>query len=868
MNKIFTKIATACAGLAMAIGVGVAIGNNANVVPARADYATGRINFGSATGKTNVTSSPKTGDDSLGNTWTVTTVGTTSFTANADYSQIGSKSAAASSITFTTTLPAAQTISSFAAKFGGFSGTAGSVTLKVGDNTVGTGSLNGTSDVTVTANDATKSGTVLTVTVTGISKGVKAYYIEYQYNSGGQTDERFDVELTVAGANNATSVYVGETLALNVSATADGEDAGELTYTFTSNKTSVATVSNTGVITGVAAGKATITVNYAGDDYYKPAEATFEVQVLEHVVHYVDDETAKTITWDMTKASYMSMGEEAAQWDSPKATMDAAKSTAGTATNNYCPPTQNSTRLYKNSTLTIAPKTGFAIQSITFTTGSDNYATALRTSTWTNATAAAGSETNVVIVTPASKSAEVMAKIGNICGLISVVVNYSTAVNLQTRVLASENLAMSYGDADVTPVVKVQGTNTVVSGCTFTSSDTKVATIVEGKIHAAGKGTATITAAHVDDETYTYTPATFTVTVTKINTIESLYGLSDKTQVEFYGYYAGEFSDGVVVMDGHFGMILYKAATKEGWTIDETVLHVTGSMKTYNGLVEVNEPKVDTDNIPASEVAKLSKPINYSLIGNEATSATADIANRRTFVTGKLTAIEAKTSKDKTNYDITVNDGKTDLALYLKDADNVEITLKDNTKKTIAAYLQDMVNKEVTIKGFTSFYNAFQVRVYDIVESDNTYTAEQFAQQLLDETDTVCESWDGHADNTSALTSIWNNLGGAERWQALTTEERARFTSANANYDNNSENVLENAAGRYNMICKKYGFNNFASRTNVNEAPVSPLHSNSSFYGFGNSADNEMITVIVVMAALATICAGGFFFYRRRKEQQ
>ncbi len=36
MNKIFTKIATACAGLAMAIGVGVAIGNNANVVPAEA----------------------------------------------------------------------------------------------------------------------------------------------------------------------------------------------------------------------------------------------------------------------------------------------------------------------------------------------------------------------------------------------------------------------------------------------------------------------------------------------------------------------------------------------------------------------------------------------------------------------------------------------------------------------------------------------------------------------------------------------------------------------------------------------------------------------------------------------------------------
>ena len=66
------------------------------------------------------------------------------------------------------------------AKFGGFSGTAGTVTLKVGDSSIGSGSLSGSSDVTVTST-TTANGTVLTVTVTGISKGVKVYNISVTY---------------------------------------------------------------------------------------------------------------------------------------------------------------------------------------------------------------------------------------------------------------------------------------------------------------------------------------------------------------------------------------------------------------------------------------------------------------------------------------------------------------------------------------------------------------------------------------------------------------------------------------------------------------------------------------------------------------
>ena len=148
---------------------------------------TGTINFNSNAVKINAAS--VTGNDNLGNTWTITTVGTTSYTANNAYYQVGSSSKPATSIAFTTTLPSEGNITAFSAKFGGFSGTAGTVTLKVDDTSVGTGALNATDDVIV-SNSSQATGKKLTVTVTGIAKGVKVYYISYTYTtSSGETPE-------------------------------------------------------------------------------------------------------------------------------------------------------------------------------------------------------------------------------------------------------------------------------------------------------------------------------------------------------------------------------------------------------------------------------------------------------------------------------------------------------------------------------------------------------------------------------------------------------------------------------------------------------------------------------------------------------
>jgi len=141
---------------------------------------TATIYFGTNDVKINDTS--VTGTDSKGNTWTINTVITeSSFTQQPTYSQVGASKKPATSITFTTTLPeTVQKVDNLSIKLGGFSGTEGTVKLKVGDVEIGTGSLNGTNDVTVSSTTGAEGNTIQ-ITVTEISKGVKVYYIEAEY---------------------------------------------------------------------------------------------------------------------------------------------------------------------------------------------------------------------------------------------------------------------------------------------------------------------------------------------------------------------------------------------------------------------------------------------------------------------------------------------------------------------------------------------------------------------------------------------------------------------------------------------------------------------------------------------------------------
>lgn len=253
-----------------------------------ASEITGTIKFGN--NGTKINSTTVSGNDDLSNTWTITTVmNETSFTQSTDYSQVGAAKKPATSITFTTTLPNEVNITAFSAKFGGFSGTAGTVTLKVGETPVGTGSLDGTNDVTVSST-SNATGKVLTVTVTDIAKGVKCYYVSYTYDDGSSALNT-TTTIDATGIIN-TDVYTGTAagkLAATVTTT-DGAAIEGATVTWSGDKDEVATIAEDGTVTLVAKGTVNFTATYAGvEDQYAGSSATYAMTVTDSTPFIVED---------------------------------------------------------------------------------------------------------------------------------------------------------------------------------------------------------------------------------------------------------------------------------------------------------------------------------------------------------------------------------------------------------------------------------------------------------------------------------------------------------------------------------------------------------------------------------------------------
>lgn len=141
---------------------------------------TATIQFGTSNVK--IDKASVTANDNQKNSWTITTTGTSSYTQQPTYSQVGKKDAPATNITFNTTLPEDAEVTSISADFGGFKGTTGKVSLKIGEKEVGTGALNGTTNITVKST-STAVGNKVTITVTNIAKGVKCYNIQVKYKT-------------------------------------------------------------------------------------------------------------------------------------------------------------------------------------------------------------------------------------------------------------------------------------------------------------------------------------------------------------------------------------------------------------------------------------------------------------------------------------------------------------------------------------------------------------------------------------------------------------------------------------------------------------------------------------------------------------
>ena len=129
---------------------------------------------------------------------------------------------------------------------------------------------------------------------------------------------------------------------------------------------------------------------------------------------------------DLTKDETTTATAEKIEWAKDVVTVSGVQAKGGTAANNYYPgtvgKTYTTTRFYKNSTLTFAPKAGITISSVVYEAASEKYANVMGSSTWTNATVKVEGEK--VVITPTDGTTTFSAKIGGTTGGKSFTILY------------------------------------------------------------------------------------------------------------------------------------------------------------------------------------------------------------------------------------------------------------------------------------------------------------------------------------------------------------------------------------------------------------------------------------------------------------
>lgn len=403
MNKLFTKIVGAALGLTMAIGVGVAVANNNRAIPVSA-VSDSDSPFTLTTGG-NLTA---TSGNFLGGAIVMTSEKNSSSNNPAYY---------AAGIRY----------------YYNSGGNGGGSTFTFDGITVSEVVLTGVSSYTPTVkynvdggNDVqgTWSGTTMTINNLSASTSFK-----FRNANTSNTQLRISGIKFTFTTSGGGSTYLSVTYDLNGGTGGTVVDSNEYESGDEVEVLGIGSVTKTDY-TFVNWSDGSTTYD-EGDIFTITSNVTLTAQW--QYKQYDDDTVNNKITWTLSGPSYVNASANEVNWTSPKATMVISKESASSPANNYCPPAQTSTRFYANSVLTITPVSGYQINSIVFTATTNNYATALSNSTWTNASASASNTT--VTVTPTNKKNAVSATIGATTGHTSVVVNYAVATSTPTVTL-------------------------------------------------------------------------------------------------------------------------------------------------------------------------------------------------------------------------------------------------------------------------------------------------------------------------------------------------------------------------------------------------------------------------------------------------
>ena len=340
--------------------------------------------------------------------------------------------------------------------------------------------------------------------------------------------------------------------------------------------------------------------------------------------------------------------------------------------------------------------------------------------------------------------------------------------------------------------------------------------------------------------------------VTKENSIKKCYESSaGSLAFNVYGVYVG-LVDGAqpIIMNGEYGIELYGTSVDSSWVIGETVLCAkTPTLAIYKNLYELSKASVSiiTDETTIDE--EITPIVTYSMTGNENTTSNQDLASRYSSLTGvvKTLSLTSYTSGKDISGTVEVN-GKT-----------VNIFAKKNTIATsdLFTFLNNSKtnNEEITIEGFTTIFSTtFQLSIVRIVTKDSSYTASDFADDLLSLTNDICNlsknnNW---KDVKSELSTVWLKLEGSDYYLKLNNEQIEILINTVSNeYGTN----IEQAMNRYDHIITRYGLKNFITRSVSSSSSTSLLNIN-----------NENSLPIVLLITLIGITTIASFVYIRKKQ--
>jgi len=359
--------------------------------------------------------------------------------------------------------------------------------------------------------------------------------------------------------------------------------------------------------------------------------------------------------------------------------------------------------------------------------------------------------------------------------------------------------------------------------------------------------------------TYGGKSTTQAITVTEApfeNTIQQLYSKQKGalTGNTFYGLYMGytartsgskTYYD-LYLGNGDYAILVYGCLTSlpSSYTPFETGLSVTGGyLNIYHNLYEVanyvDKKSYDTtiSQLTSSQISQYIAPLStYTVTGDESGSSESDqrIASRLAILSGtvKTAPAKIKTDSDDKSCLVTLANNK-DVTVFIKANAGLDY---DKLNEVL------VVNNHVNLRGFTSFYDdGFQFVNPQVVEASATYGYADFAQDILDLTNSICSS---SGDKESSLSGVWMNLE-VNLYSQLQDSAKLVLVGYSANKD--SSDVTAQAMARYDQICRKYAScTNFIGRSNA-EYLGAP-----SKLSINNTDNNGSITIILVVSLFST----------------